>query len=124
MTPEPSTKSLQQYIDESPVWTDQTTVGKAPLTAMQWRIWGLASAGKFFEGLVVFMTGVALPLLEIEFELKPSDRGLVGSATLFGILVGATVLGGLADVLGRRRPLLGDERLFGYVPGGQRTQPL
>jgi hypothetical protein len=97
MTPEPQAKSLQQYIDESPVWHDQTPVGRAPLTKMQWRIWGLASAGKFFEGLVVFMTGVALPLLQLEFQLKPSESGLVGSATLFGILVGATALGGLAE---------------------------
>ena len=27
------------------------------MTNMQWRIWTLAAAGKFFEGLVVFMTG-------------------------------------------------------------------
>ena len=38
-------------------------VAATPMTRMQWRIWGLATAGKFFEGLVVFMTGVALPLM-------------------------------------------------------------
>ncbi len=112
MTPEHPAKSLQQYIDESPVWTDQTPVGRAPLTAMQWRIWGLASAGKFFEGLVVFMTGVALPLLQLEFQLKPSQSGLVGSATLFGILVGATALGGLADVVGRKLMFILEMILF------------
>lgn len=31
-----------------------------PMTAMQWRIWVLAIADKFFEGLVVFITGIAL----------------------------------------------------------------
>jgi hypothetical protein len=35
----------------------------ATMTRMQRRIWLLATAGKFFEGLVVFMTGVALPLM-------------------------------------------------------------
>ncbi len=112
MTPELQAKSLQQYIDESPVWNDQTPVGRAPLTKMQWRIWGLASAGKFFEGLVVFMTGVALPLLQLEFQLKPSESGLVGSATLFGILVGATALGGLADVFGRKLMFIVEMILF------------
>ena len=112
MTPDHPAKSLQQYIDESPVWTDQTPVGRAPLTKMQWRIWGLASAGKFFEGLVVFMTGVALPLLVIEFNLQPSERGLVGSATLFGILVGATALGGLADLFGRKLMFIVEMMLF------------
>ena len=37
---------------------------------MQWLIfWGLAAAGKFFEGMVVFTTGVALPLMAKEFGL-------------------------------------------------------
>jgi len=112
MKSEHPAKSLQQYIDESPVWTDQTPVGRAPLTSMQWRIWGLASAGKFFEGLVVFMTGVALPLLQLEFQLKPSQSGLVGSATLLGILVGATALGGLADVFGRKMMFILEMVLF------------
>ncbi len=87
-------------------------MGRAPLTSMQWRIWGLASAGKFFEGLVVFMTGVALPLLQLEFQLNPSQSGLVGSATLFGILVGATALGGLADVFGRKMMFIVEMILF------------
>ena len=41
---------------------------------MQWRIWGLAAAGKFFEGFVVFMTGVALPLLTREFGISVDAR--------------------------------------------------
>jgi MFS family permease len=112
MSSEHPAKSLQQYIDESPVWVDQTPVGRAPLTSMQWRIWCLACAGKFFEGLVVFMTGVALPLLQIEFYLAPSESGLVGSATLFGILVGATALGGLADAFGRKLMFILEMVLF------------
>jgi hypothetical protein len=36
---------------------------------------------------------------------------------------GEELLYGLATVLGRRRPLLGAERIFGYVHGGQRSGP-
>jgi hypothetical protein len=32
-------RSVQTYIDETPVWADGTTVQSTPLTAMQWRIW-------------------------------------------------------------------------------------
>jgi hypothetical protein len=70
-------RSVQTYIDETPVWADGTTVQSTPLTAMQWRIWTLATAGKFFEGLVVFMTGVALPLIAQEFgffKTRPASR--------------------------------------------------
>jgi len=95
-------RSAQDYIDEAPVWRDGTAVAAVPMTAMQWRIWWLAAAGKFFEGLVVFMTGVALPLMSKEFGMDATQHGLVGAATLAGILVGALLLGGLADQLGRK----------------------
>ncbi len=56
-------RSVQSYIDQTPLWPDGTPTVSVPLTGMQWRIWVLATAGKFFEGLIVFMTGVALPLV-------------------------------------------------------------
>ena len=33
-------RSVQDYIDERPVWADGTAVASTPMTAMQWRIWG------------------------------------------------------------------------------------
>ena len=72
------------------------------MTGMQWLIWGLAATGKFFEGFVVFMTGVALPLFSNEFNLGSAEHGVIGEASLFGILVGAVVLGGLSDRFGRK----------------------
>jgi len=105
-------KTVQQYIDETPIWSDGTKIPDAPMTAMQWQIWGLATAGKFFEGLVVFMTGVALPLMSKEFQLGAMEKGLVGSATLFGILIGATALGSLADHFGRKQMFIAEMVLF------------
>lgn len=105
-------RTVQEYIDETPRWADGTKVADVPMTAMQWRIWMLATAGKFFEGLVVFMTGVALPLIVWEFKLSDAEKGLVGAATLFGILIGATLLGGLADRFGRKVMFIGEMALF------------
>lgn len=95
-------RSVQGYIDQTPSWPDGTPTPTVPLTRMQWRIWLLATAGKFFEGLVVFMTGVALPLIVKEYDLSSFEKGLVGAAPLAGIMVGAVALGGLADTWGRR----------------------
>ncbi len=105
-------KSVQEYIDELPVWSDGTNLKSAPMTSMQWRIWGLAAAGKFFEGFVVFMTGVALPLVVREFHIGAAGKGLVSAASLFGILLGALLLGGLSDHYGRKRMFIAEMILF------------
>jgi putative MFS transporter len=108
-----SGKTVQDYIDETPLWADATPVGYAPITNMQRLIWGLAAAGKFFEGMVVFTTGVALPLMGKEFALGASEKGVVAASSLFGILIGATILGGLADRYGRKQMFIAEMVLFG-----------
>jgi putative MFS transporter len=65
---------VQDYIDELPMWPDGTRLRSNPMTTMQWRIWMLAAAGKFFEGFVVFMTGVALPLIARQFNITVPPR--------------------------------------------------
>ena len=105
-------KSVQEHIDELPIWADGTVVKTAPMTGMQWLIWGLAAAGKFFEGFVVFMTGVALPLFSNEFNLGSAEHGVIGAASLFGILVGAVVLGGLSDRFGRKTMFVAEMIIF------------
>jgi MFS transporter, putative metabolite transport protein len=73
-------KSIQDYIDERPSWPDGTPISAAPMTNMQLLIWALAATGKFFEGYVVFMTGVALPLISREFGIGSAQNGLIGAA--------------------------------------------
>jgi putative MFS transporter len=107
-----SGRTVQDYIDETPAWADATAVSFSPMTRMQWLIWWLAAAGKFFEGAVVFMTGVALPLMAQEFGLGATEKGIVASASLFGILIGATALGGLADRYGRKQMFIAEMVLF------------
>ncbi|MEJ8574343.1 MFS transporter [Microbaculum marinum] len=109
---ETSSRTVQQYIDETPTWTDGTPVPTTPMTAMQWLVWWLAAIGKFFEGYVVFTTGVALPLIQKEFGFDPVVGGLVGAAPLAGILVGASALGGAADAYGRKPVFIGEMLLF------------
>ena len=112
VAPLPNARSVQDYIDERPVWPDGTRLPNVPMTGMQWRIWTLAAAGKFFEGFVVFMTGVALPLLTREFGISAAENGLVGAASLFGILVGALFLGGLSDRFGRKSMFIAEMIIF------------
>jgi MFS transporter, putative metabolite transport protein len=105
-------KSVQQYIDELPIWSDGTSLKSTPMTGMQWRIWTLAAFGKFFEGFVVFMGGVTVPLISREFHLAVAQKGLVTSASLAGILVGTILLGGLSDYFGRKRMFIAEMIIF------------
>jgi len=98
----PAPRSVQSYLDENPNWADGTPAVQATMTGMQQRIWLLASTGKFFEGMIVFMSGIALPLIAREFGITKAEHGFVTAASLLGILVGASLLGGLADRYGRK----------------------
>jgi MFS transporter, putative metabolite transport protein len=105
-------RTVQEYIDERPMWPDGTRLPSIPMTAMQRRIWGLAAAGKFFEGFVVFMTGVAVPLIARQFEISPAQKGFVTAASLAGILIGALGLGGLSDYFGRKSMFITEMIIF------------
>jgi MFS transporter, putative metabolite transport protein len=102
-------KSVQDYIDELPGWADGTRLKSAPLAGTHWRIWSLAAAG---EGFVVFMTGVALPLIVREFHILPAEKGIISAASLAGILFGAVLLGGLSDYFGRKRMFIAEMIIF------------
>ena len=108
----PAVRTVQDYIDERPVWADETALDTVPMTSMQRRIWALAAAGKFFEGFVVFMTGVALPLIVREFHIGAAEKGLISAASLAGILAGAVGLGGLSDYFGRKRMFIIEMIIF------------
>jgi len=105
-------RTVQDYIDERPIWPDGTPIPSFPMTSMQRRIWMLAAAGKLFEGFVVFMTGVALPLIAREFQIAPAQRGFVTAATLGGILIGAVGLGSLSDYFGRKSMFIVEMIIF------------
>ncbi len=105
-------QSVQGWIDERPQWPDGTRLPSVPMTGMQWLIWSLAAAGKFFEGFVVFMTGVALPLFSEQFHLGSAEHGVIGAASLFGILIGAVTLGGMSDKFGRKMMFIVEMVIF------------
>ena len=50
--------------------------------------------------------------MALEFGLSATQKGMVGAASLSGILIGATALGGLSDVFGRRLMFILEMVLF------------
>src|ERR1700678_3270445 len=109
---QPVARTVQDYIDELPMWPDGTHLRSNPMTTRQWRIWMWAAAGKFFEGFVVFMPGVALPLIARQFNLTAGPNGFISAASLCGILIGAVGLGSLSDRYGRKSMFIVEMIIF------------
>jgi AAHS family benzoate transporter-like MFS transporter len=68
-----------------------------------------------FDGYDLVVYGVVLPRLMDEWRLGPIAAGALGSAALFGMMVGAMSFGMLADRLGRKTGIVACVVLFSVV---------
>lgn len=66
------------------------------------RVWLLSAMGIFLDGFDLFILGVAMPLIAVDFGVGAYGQGLLGAAAVIGAIVGAVTMGRLADRLGRR----------------------
>jgi MFS transporter, putative metabolite transport protein len=74
-----------------------------------------ANVGLFCDGYILSSIGIALVSLQPRFHLDPQTIGVIGAATLTGILVGAPVFGHLTDRYGRRILMIADLCVFVIV---------
>lgn len=89
-------QSLTSLLDES------------PLKPIQRWLWVLSTGGTLLDGFVIFVLGVAMPLIIAEFHLTPDVVGLIGASLVFGAVFGAGLGGPMADHLGRKKLMLAD----------------
>lgn len=78
-----------------------------------------ANAGVFCDGYILSSIGLALITLTPAFHLDALTTGLIGAATLFGILAGAPLFGHLTDRHGRRILMIADLCTFVVVAVAQ-----
>jgi MFS family permease len=106
------TKSLRVH-----VFSSAMTVPTSPAAQLHWdaRLWGalvVLCGVLFLDGLDVSMVGVALPSIGSDLDLSTSSLQWVVSGYVLGY-GGLLLLGGrFADLLGRRRVLLGALAVF------------
>jgi MFS transporter, putative metabolite transport protein len=81
---------------------------EAPLKAIQRWLWVLSTGGTLLDGFVIFVLGVAMPLIIAEFHFTPDLVGLIGASLVFGAVFGAGLGGPIADRLGRKKLMLAD----------------
>ncbi|MGW1668094.1 MFS transporter [Streptomyces sp. NPDC002324] len=87
-----------------------------PVTLLVLAICGFAIVA---DGYDVVIYGAVIPSLlhEHGWGLTPAGAGLIGSFALTGMLIGATTVGTLTDILGRRRMLIGCLTWFSVMTG-------
>src|SRR5207302_9024502 len=73
---------------------------ESPLKPIQRWLWLLSTGGTLLDGFVIFILGVAMPLIIAEFHIQPDVVGLIGASLVFGAVLGAGVAGPMADHLG------------------------
>src|ERR671922_259973 len=70
---------------------------------VQGKIFIIGGLGYMFDAWDVALNGFLTPLLGTEFGLSTGQRGLVATANLVGMAVGAVAWGTVADRVGRKR---------------------
>jgi MFS transporter, putative metabolite transport protein len=81
--------------------------GSALKPIQRW-LWVLSTGGTLLDGFVIFVLGVAMPLIIAEFHFKAHVVGLIGASLVFGAVFGAGLGGPMADHLGRKKLMLAD----------------
>lgn len=71
--------------------------------SVQGKIFIIGGLGYMFDAWDVALNGFLTPLLGTEFDLSTGERGLVATANLVGMAVGAVAWGTIADRMGRKR---------------------
>ena len=86
---------------------------KSPVKAIQRWLWVLSTGGTLLDGFVIFVLGVAMPLIVADFRLTPNVVGLIGASLGLGAVFGAGLGGPMADHLGRKKLMLADMMIIG-----------
>ena len=78
----------------------------APLTRAHWRLTIVVGLGLFFDVFDVFLAGVLGTVLVKSFRVTPAQLPAVLGSSFLGMFVGSTVIGSIADRVGRRPAFL------------------
>ncbi|TGB09162.1 MFS transporter [Streptomyces sp. MZ04] len=70
---------------------------------VQGKIFIIGGLGYLFDAYDIALNGFLMPLLGKHFDLSLSERGLVATANLVGMAVGAVAWGAVADRIGRKK---------------------
>ena len=77
------------------------------ITRTHWKIMFISGMGFFTDAYDLFIIGVVISILKNQWQVSPTEDGLVTSTALLASAIGAVLFGRIADMLGRKR-------IYGY----------
>ena len=84
----------------------EEVIDKAKISSLHWRILFWCTLIIIFDGYDLVIYGVVLPILMQQWQLDPVTAGALGSTALFGMMIGAMLLGTLSDRFGRKKMIV------------------
>jgi len=91
-----------------------TIFDKEAISTFQIAVYALCFFIMFLDGFDMISIGVTVPLLAAHLHVKPMAIGAAISVGQFGPMIGAVMLGMLADRIGRKRTLVFSTFVFGF----------
>lgn len=91
-----------------------TRVERLPMTSYQRSLFLIIATAWFFDSMDLAMMTFVLGSIKAEFALSTALTGLVGSASFFGMLIGAASSGLFADRFGRRVVFQSSIMIWGF----------
>lgn len=93
----------------------------SPMSRLQKRVIALCCTATFMDGYDSQALGLAVPRMAAQWAIAPSEFASALSAGLFGLALGAVLLGPLADRFGRRPTLIAMMVIVGVTTMGAAT---
>ncbi|MBP7258238.1 MAG: aromatic acid/H+ symport family MFS transporter [Neisseria sp.] len=84
----------------------EEVIDKAKISPFHWRILFWCTLIIIFDGYDLVIYGVVLPILMQKWQLDPVTAGALASTALFGMMIGAMLLGTLSDRFGRKKMIV------------------
>lgn len=95
--PEASNAAVYQWFDR---------LDRSDLTLRHLGLYTLVVLGQMFDGFGISAIGYALGGIIHTFHLTPAQAGFLASASFYGLVVGAFLIGPLTDRIGRKKGML------------------
>ncbi|ERI89607.1 transporter, major facilitator family protein [Clostridiales bacterium oral taxon 876 str. F0540] len=90
-------------------------IERLPVTPLLWKVLFLTGIGWLFDAMDQGMVAGVMAAIGKEWRLTSADLGLLGSASAFGMAIGAAAAGMIADMWGRRTVITVTLILYGIA---------